>query len=89
MLNPVQPESMDFSKLHEAYGDRLSFSGTLGTQTTLPFGTPQEVRETVFRNLNIAGEKGGLLCCPTHLLEPDVPWENILEYVEACRDYMH
>ena len=88
VLNPVQPESMDFSELHESYGDRLSFSGTLGTQTTLPFGTPQEVRETVFRNLNIAGEKGGLLCCPTHLLEPDVPWENILAYVDACKDYV-
>ena len=24
---------------------------------------------------------------PTHLLEPEVPWENILAYVEVCRSY--
>ena len=30
---------------------------------------------------------GGLLPAPTHLLEPEVPWENIIAYVEACRDY--
>jgi uroporphyrinogen decarboxylase len=87
ILNPVQPECMDFSEIHSKYGDRLSFNGTIGTQTTMPFGTPQEVRDTVFRNLDIAGEKGGLLCCPTHLLEPEVPWENIAAYVNACKEY--
>ncbi len=87
VLNPVQPECMDFAEIHEKYGDRISFNGTLGTQTTMPFGTPDEVRETVIRNLDIAGEKGGLLCCPTHLLEPEVPWANIEAYVKACKEY--
>ena len=40
-----------------------------------------------FRNLDIAGPKGGLLVAPTHLLEPEVPWENIKAYIQACRDY--
>ena len=68
------------------YGDRLSFHGTIGTQTTMPFGSPQEVKDTVKRNLRIAGERGGLLAAPTHLLEPEVPWDNVLAYVEACRE---
>ncbi len=87
ILNPVQPECMDFAALHAEYGDRLSFNGTIGTQTTMPFGTPAEVRETVGRNLDIAGSAGGLLPCPTHLLEPEVPWENVEAYVSACREY--
>jgi uroporphyrinogen-III decarboxylase len=87
VLNPVQPESMNFEELHDEFGDVLSFSGTLGTQTTMPFGTPREVRDTTHRNLDIAGDKGGLLCIPTHLLEPEVPWENIEAYVQACQDY--
>ena len=87
ILNPVQPECMDFAEIHAKYGDRLSFNGTVGTQTTMPFGTPAEVRETVFRNLEIAGETGGLLCCPTHLLEPEVPFENIEAYVTACKEF--
>jgi len=87
VLNPVQPECMDFAQLHEMYGDRISFNGTLGTQTTMPFGTPQEVRHTVFRNLDIAGKKGGLLPEPTHVLEPEVPVENVVAYIRACEEY--
>lgn len=87
ILNPVQPECMDFAALHAEYGDRLSFNGTIGTQTTMPFASPQEVRETVRRNLDIAGPAGGLLPCPTHLLEPEVPWENVEAYVASCREY--
>lgn len=87
VLNPVQPECMDFKTVRDQYGDRISFHGTIGTQTTMPFGTPEEVRAEVVKNLNIAGEMGGLLVCPTHLLEPEVPWENIKAYLDACREY--
>jgi len=41
----------------------------------------------VHKNLDIAGPKGGLMVAPTHLLEPEVPFENVLAYVEACRTY--
>lgn len=87
VLNPVQPECMDFREIHEKYGDRISFNGTIGTQSTMPFGTPEEVRAEVFKNLKIAGEKGGLLVCPTHLLEPEVPPENIEAYMLACHEF--
>ena len=87
VLNPVQPECMNFAELHAEFGDRLSFNGTIGTQSHMPFGTPDEVRKVVFENLQIAGDKGGLLCCPTHMLEPEVPWENVEAYVKACRDF--
>ena len=78
---------MDFARLHARFGKRLSFNGTLGTQTTMPFGTPEDVRATVRRHLDIAGPRGGLLVCPTHLLEPEVPWENVAAYVCACKEY--
>ena len=83
ILNPIQPECMDFKEIHDKYGSQISFNGTIGTQKLMPFGTPEEVKQEVTRNLDIAGEKGGLFCCPTHLLEPEVPWENIEAYVAA------
>lgn len=86
VLNPIQSECMDFEEIYQTYGDKICFHGTIGTQTVMPFGTPEEVRAAVTRNLDIAS-KGGLFVAPTHLLEPEVPWENILAYVEACRDY--
>jgi len=87
ILNPVQPECMDFGEIYALYGDLLSFNGVLGTQTTMPFGSPEDVRRVVFESLDIAGPKGGLFCCPTHTVEPEVPWENIEAYVQACREY--
>ena len=87
VLDPVQPECMDFEEVHRRFGRDISFHGTLGTQTTMPFGTPREVREVVYCNLDIAGSKGGLLPEPTHLLEPEVPIENVVEYIWACLEY--
>ncbi|MFO7636733.1 MAG: uroporphyrinogen decarboxylase family protein [Clostridia bacterium] len=87
VLNPVQPECMDFGELFGLYGDRISFKGTIGTQSTMPFGTPDDVAAAVIRNLDIAGEKGGLFCAPTHMLEPEVPWENIMAYARTVGSY--
>jgi uroporphyrinogen decarboxylase len=87
ILNPVQPECMDFAEIHAEFGDRLSFNGTLGTQRLMPFGTPDEVKAEARRNLDIAGSRGGLFCCPTHMLEPEVPWANIVAYVEAVSEF--
>jgi uroporphyrinogen decarboxylase len=87
VLNPVQPECMDPIKVKELYGDKLSFWGTIGTQTTMPFGTPQEVEETVRLMIEKVGVNGGLVIAPTHLLEPEVPWENIMAFVNAVKKY--
>jgi len=87
VLHPVQPECMDFERIYKEYSNRLSFCGTIGTQTTFPKGTPEEMRATVFRNLDISDGGKGLFVSPTHLVEPDVPWENVIAYVEACKEY--
>jgi uroporphyrinogen decarboxylase len=87
VLNPVQPECVDPLVLKEQYGDRLSFWGTIGTQTTMPFGTPEEVRENVRQMIQTVGKGGGLLIAPTHLLEPEVPVENVVAYINACAEY--
>lgn len=87
ILNPIQPECMDPVVIKRRYGDRLTLWGTIGTQTTMPFGSPMEVRATVKRMIETAGADGGLVLAPTHILEPEVPWANIEAFVEACREY--
>ena len=87
ILNPVQPECMDPVKIKRLYGDRLSFWGTIGTQSVMPFGTPQDVKATVRHMIETVGEGGGLLLAPTHILEPEVPWDNILAFFEAIEEY--
>ncbi|MCL1909736.1 MAG: hypothetical protein FWG05_02240 [Kiritimatiellaeota bacterium] len=87
ILQPVQPECMDFADVHAAFGERMSFWSTIGTQHVLPFGTPDEVRGTVLRNLRICGAKGGIVIGPTHLVEPEVPWENLVAMKEAAEAF--
>jgi uroporphyrinogen decarboxylase len=76
ILNPVQPECMDFETVHKRYGQELSFWGGIGTQTTFPFGSPDDVRHAVRRLVEVCGDAGGLVVGPTHVLEPEVPWDN-------------
>ena len=85
ILNPIQPECMDPVAVKERYGSRVNLWGTIGTQTTMPFGTPKEVRREVRRMIEDAGRDGGLVIAPTHVLEPEVPFENIEAYVEAVK----
>ena len=87
VLNPIQPECMDFKDIFAEFGGKVAFHGTIGTQSVMPFGTPQEVKAEVKRNLDIAGPYGALLVTPTHLIEPEVPWENLIAYRDACREY--
>jgi len=89
ILNPVQPECMDPVKLKEQYGDRLAFDGTMGIQTTMPFGTPEEVDRETKRMIETVGKGGGLIIAPTHVLEPEVPIENIKAFLEAVDKYGH
>lgn len=87
ILNPVQPECIDPVWVKRNYGDSLALWGTIGTQTTLPFGTPEDVRLEVKKRIETVGYDGGLLLGPTHMLEPDVPWENIVALYEAIDEF--
>ena len=87
ILNPVQPECMNFEEVYRLADGRLSFWGTIGTQKTLPFGTPAEVKREVFSRLEVCGKNGGIVIAPTHVVEPEVPWENLVAMAEAAAEF--
>lgn len=87
ILNPVQPECMNPAALKKEFGNDLAFWGTLGTQTVFPFGTPDDVRASVKERIETVGVGGGLLMGPTHMIEPEVPWENMKAFYEAVEEF--
>ncbi|HEY3332489.1 MAG TPA: uroporphyrinogen decarboxylase family protein [Capsulimonadaceae bacterium] len=90
ILDPIQPECMDIFAAKKKYGDRISFHGGIGVQTTLPFGTPTEVRDTVRRTIDaLSAGGGGYFCAPAHMIRPEVPWANVMAFVETIREYGH
>jgi len=84
ILNPIQPECMDPAAIKQNFGDQLSFWGTVGVQHTMPFGTPDDVQNEVRARIRDVGRRGGLILAPTHVLGPEVPWENIVALFEAA-----
>lgn len=87
ILNPIQPECMDPFTIKRRFGDRLTLWGTIGTQTVFPFGTPETVRETVRRLIGELAPGGGYVIGPTHSIEQDVRWENIVAFYEAVEEF--
>jgi uroporphyrinogen decarboxylase len=86
VLNPVQPACMDPAWLKREYGDRLLFWGSMDEQHTLPFGSPQDVRDQVRLRLDTIGRGGGLILGPTHHVQLDTPLENLWAMVDTIRN---
>ena len=86
-LHPIQPESMDPLRIKRKFGDVLTLWGTVGAQSVMPFGTPEEVRKTVLENIKNLGYNGGFWIAPSQTLEPDVPWENVAAFFDAVEEF--
>jgi len=90
ILNPVQTSAagMDPKFLKSSFGDRLTFwGGGVDTQTTLPFGTPADVRAQVRERMEVFGSGGGFVFNSIHNIQARLPRENLVAYFEAVRDY--
>ena len=58
-----------------------------GDTARLPYGTKEEVRRVTLERLEKCGTKGGIVIGPTHLVEPEVPWENLIAIIEAVNEF--
>ena len=76
VVQPTTPE-MDIAELHRKYGQKLNFCGSVCVQSTLPYGTVQDVEREVKRRLDLFAQ-GGLFLGPTHAIQVNTPLENIL-----------
>ena len=84
MYNPVQPEVTDFGWLRGTFGNQLAYYGGVSTQTTMPFGTPADVRAAVQKAAQeLAPDRTGLLIAPSHRMMSDIPMENVAALLAA------
>ena len=89
ILNPVQAsaEGMEPTRLKSKFGDRIAFwGGGVDTQRTLPFGTPDEVRQEVRERIRTFSPGGGYVFNAVHNVQAGTPVENLLAMFEALRD---
>jgi uroporphyrinogen decarboxylase len=65
-------------------GDRLCFEGGVSVQTTLPFGSTEDVRAEVETLIATLGRGGGYILGPSHAIQAGTPAENVLAMFETA-----
>ena len=85
VLESVQPEAADMNpyELKKKFGDRLTFWGCLGSQSTIPYGTPADLMTEVRQLRRQMGLGGGFILAPAKGLRSETPTENLVAIVEA------
>lgn len=80
ILDPIQVTAagMEPAALKRDFGERIAFHGGISTQTTLPFGTPEDVRQAVRDRIATLGAGGGYILASSHDISADTPPANIL-----------
>lgn len=76
-------KGMDASMLKGKYGDRLCFHGGVSVQSTMPFGTPEQVSFEVAERIRVLGSNGGYILAPSHAIQAGTPPENIIAFLQG------
>ncbi len=84
VIHPLQPEVMDVEWCAREYGKDVAFWGGLGSQSTIPLGTVEDVRREVSHWLSLFAD-GGYVLAPAGAAPADTPVENVVAIVEEAR----
>jgi len=91
-ISPVQVGAFDMEpcSLKSRFGDSITFWGGLcNSQSTLPFGTPEKIREEVKHNMTCFKPGGGYIASNVHNILSEVPPENIVAMFDAAIESRH
>ena len=85
VLESVQPEAAGMNPyvLKKQWGDKIAFWGCLGSQSTIPFGTPETIRQEVQQLKREMGINGGFILAPAKPVRSETPLENAVALVET------
>ncbi len=90
IINPVQinAKGMDAAHLKKTYGKDLVFwGGGIDTQKSLPYSTPEKIREDVFRSCDIFAKDGGYVFNTVHNIQAGIPVENLVAMIDAVKEF--
>jgi uroporphyrinogen decarboxylase len=87
ILNPIQNvgPGMDPVDLKRDFGRDMCFHGGIDTQLVLPLFSSEEIGVEVRKKIETLGKGGGYILSPTHMIQLDVPMDNILKMYQVPR----
>ena len=74
-------------ELKQKYGDRLCFEGGVSVQTTLPYRSPEDVRQEVEELITVLGKNGGYILGPSHAIQAGTPPGNIVTMFDTAESF--
>jgi uroporphyrinogen decarboxylase len=85
ILNPFQVNctDMDPARFKKQFGNDITIWGGSCSPVTLQLGTAAEVREETARRIDALAPGGGFVFAPIHIIQGDVPAENIMAWRDA------
>ena len=86
-IHPIQPQCMDIAETKRDFGKRTCLLGNIDCSFLLPFGSPDEVRQSVKETIARAAPGGGYIISSSNSIHPSCKPENYLAMVAAAREY--
>ncbi len=87
VVHPLQPEAMDVEFCQRQYGRHVTFWGGLGSQSTIPLGSPDDNRRQAQRMLELFRE-GGYILAPAGAAPAETPVANIAAIVDVAKSQL-
>ena len=85
VLESVQPEAKNMNPylLKREFGNDITFFGGIGSQSTIQFSTPDEIKNEVNQLLEEMPVGGGYILAPAKPIQPGTPIENAAALIES------
>jgi len=90
ILNPIQTsaQGMDGKMIKEKFGDKMVlWGGGVDTQSTLPFGSPEQVYDEVIERLKLFSKGSGYVFNAVHNIVGNASIDNVIAMFNAVKAF--
>ncbi len=87
-LHPIEPKAMDIKDVKEKYGDKLCLVGHVDVDL-ISRGTPEQVKNKVIENIEIAGYNGGYVVGSGNSIPDYANLENYTTMLDTVRNFKY
>ena len=87
VYDPMQPEALDIACIKKQFGKDIALFGGLGSQSTIPRGSPADVVKEARETHALLGEGGMYIMGPAGSVPTEAPIENVVALVDYCKGH--
>ena len=86
-LHPIQPQCLDIKEVKDHLKGKACILGNIDCTYLLPFGSKEEVVETVKDTIRRAAPGGGYILSSSNSVHPGCKGKNVVAMFETARKY--